>query len=37
MVWGMHWSSFLAWVIGLGCIVFSLLYFWLAKKEEEDR
>ncbi len=36
MVFGVHWSVFMAWVLMVGSIIFSLLYFFLANKEEGD-
>jgi len=37
MVWGMHWSIFIAWVVAAATIVFSFLYLFLAKKDGEDQ
>ncbi len=36
MVCGVHWSIFIAWVLMVGSVIFSLLYFFLANKEEGD-
>jgi len=36
MVFGVHWSIFIAWVLLVGCVIFSLLYFFLSNKEEGD-
>jgi len=36
MVFGVHWSIFIAWVLMVASVIFSLLYFFLAKKEEGD-
>ncbi len=36
MVFGVHWSVFMAWVLMIVSVIFSLLYFLLAKKEAGD-
>ncbi len=35
MVCGVHWSVFSAWVVAGLCVIFSFLYFFLAKKEKD--
>jgi len=36
MIFGVHWSVFTAWAIMASSVIFSVLYFFLANKEEGD-